>query len=75
MKLLHDFFRQHLARRTPFVRDGAAVPELRGTVSPPLKHSAHDQAVRSTQDAASDTRREPPSFLKSSRHRRGVARR
>ena len=74
MKLLHDFFRLHLAgRRAPAVRGGAAMPEFSVTVPAPLP-GTQDVAC-AERDSRGTARREPASFLKSSRHhRRGAAR-
>lgn len=74
MKLLHDFFRLHLAgRHVPFVRDGTALPEFSVTVPAPLKKPVEDQRVCATIETTRMTRREPASFLKSPRHRRRAA--
>jgi len=68
MKLLHDRFRLHLAGlRTAFVRGAAASPEFSVTVPAPLTGPASGGVECA---AAATVRREPASFLKSSRHRR-----
>lgn len=76
MKLLHDFFRLHLAgRRASAVRGGAAMPEFSVTVPAPLAAQVAEDAACATPDSRGSARREPASFLKSSRHhRRGAAR-
>jgi len=75
MKLLHDFFRLHLAGPlTAVARDGAPVSGFRVTVPAPLAPPAAD-AARTAHEAVTTIRREPASFLKTSRHhRRGVRR-
>ncbi|MGY3041255.1 hypothetical protein ACVWWQ_002887 [Rhodanobacter sp. TND4EL1] len=74
MKLLHDFFRLHLAGPlTAVARGGAPVSGFRVTVPAPLPPAA--DAARVAHEAVSTVRREPASFLKTSRHhRRGVRR-
>lgn len=76
MKLLHDFFRLHLAgRRASAVRGGAPAPEFSVTVPAPLAAQVAEDAAGALRDSARTARREPASFLKSSRHhRRGAAR-
>ncbi|WEN15235.1 hypothetical protein PY254_00715 [Rhodanobacter sp. AS-Z3] len=70
MKLLHDFFRLHLAGR---YTAGAALPGFSVTVPAPLAGSTADGDTLPT--AALAVRREPASFLKAARHRRrGLAR-
>jgi len=73
MKLLHDRFRLRLAGlRSAFAGGAAASPEFSVTVPAPLAGPASGGVECA---AAATVRREPASFLKSSRHRRlGVGR-
>ncbi|WP_426687275.1 hypothetical protein [Rhodanobacter ginsengiterrae] len=76
MKLLHDFFRLHLAGRyTAAVRGGAGLPQFSVTVPAPLVPPAADRAVAAPPEAVVAIRREPASFLKTPRHRRLGSRR
>ncbi len=71
MKLLHDFFRQHLAgRRAAPVRRGAGSPEFSVTVPLPLEARTDEHVACATHESVRVPRPEPASFLKSPRHRR-----